>query len=95
MWQSLSFSPQYRSGYCVAVCPAGQDVLGPYLADRDRHVREVVRPLQEKPEYVYVTAGSDAETYTREHFPHKTIRHARTGTRPEPGPDAAPAGEPG
>jgi epoxyqueuosine reductase len=91
MWQSLSFSPQYRSGYCVAVCPAGEDVLGPYLDDPDRHVREVVRPLREKPEYVYVKAGSGTETYVREHFPHKTVRHARAGTRPEPDLDAAPA----
>lgn len=95
MWQSLSFSPQYRSGYCVAVCPAGEDVLGPYLDDQDRHVREVVLPLQQKPEYVYVTAGSDAEAYVREHFPHKTIRHARAGARPEPDLDAAPTREPG
>jgi epoxyqueuosine reductase len=95
MWQSLSFSPQYRSGYCVAVCPAGEDVLGPYLADQERHEREVVRPLREKPEYVYVTAGSDAEAHVRENFPHKTVRHARTGTQPEPGLDAAPAGDAG
>jgi len=93
MWQSLSFSPQYRSGYCVAVCPAGEDVLGPYLADQDQHVREVVRPLQEKPEYVYVKAGSAAEAHAAEHFPHKTIRHARAGTQPEPDLDAAPARE--
>jgi epoxyqueuosine reductase QueG len=95
MWQSLSFSPQYRSGYCVAVCPAGEDVLGPYLDDEDQHVREVLRPLQEKPEYVYVKDGSAAEAYVREHFPHKTIRHARAGTQPEPDLDAAPARETG
>jgi epoxyqueuosine reductase len=95
MWQSLSFSPQYRSGYCVAVCPAGEDVLGPYLADQDQHVRDVLRPLQEKPEYVYVKDGSAAEAYASEHFPHKTIRHARAGAQPEPDLDAAPARESG
>jgi epoxyqueuosine reductase len=93
VWQSLSFSPQYHCGYCVAVCPAGDDVLGRYLDDPDRHAREVVSPLRDKPEYVYVTAGSGAETYAREHFPHKTIRHARPGTRPEPDLDPAPARE--
>jgi epoxyqueuosine reductase len=91
MWQSLSFSPQYRSGYCVAVCPAGEDVLGPYMDDPDQHLREVVRPLREKPEYVYVKADSAAEQYVRDHFPHKTVRHARAGTQPEPDLDAAPA----
>jgi epoxyqueuosine reductase QueG len=95
MWQSLSFSPQYRSGYCVAVCPAGEDVLRPYLDDQDQHVREVLRPLQEKPEYVYVKPGSAAEAYVREHFPHKTVRHARPGTAPEPDLDAAPARDSG
>ncbi|MGW5749175.1 4Fe-4S binding protein, partial [Amycolatopsis sp. NPDC003861] len=34
MWQSLSSPPGYKSGYCLAVCPAGEDVLGPYLEDR-------------------------------------------------------------
>jgi epoxyqueuosine reductase len=94
-WQSLSFTPQYRSGYCVSVCPAGEDVLGPYLDDQDRHAREFLVPLQEKPEYVYVTPDSDAEAYVREHFPHKTIRHARRPVLPEPELDAAPAPETG
>jgi epoxyqueuosine reductase len=94
VWQSLSFSPQYLCGYCVAVCPAGDDVLGPYLADPERYAREVAGPLRDKPEYVYVTAGSDAEAHARAHFPHKTVRHARAGTTPEPGLDPAPAPAP-
>lgn len=90
MWQSLSFTPQYRSGYCVSVCPAGEDVIGPYLDDKDRHAREVLMPLQQKPEYVYVTPDSRAEKYVREHFPHKTIRRARRSSVPEPDLDATP-----
>jgi epoxyqueuosine reductase len=93
-WQSLSFSPQYRSGYCVSVCPAGEDVIGPYLADPDQHAREILLPLQQKPEYVYVAPDSDAEAYVRDHFPRKTIRHARPSVLPEPDLDAAPAPEP-
>jgi epoxyqueuosine reductase len=92
-WQSLSFTPQYRSGYCVSVCPAGEDVIGPYLDDPDQHAREFLLPLQEKPEYVYVTPDSGAESYVREHFPHKTIRRARRPVLPEPDLDAAPAPE--
>ncbi|GAA3391719.1 4Fe-4S binding protein [Cryptosporangium minutisporangium] len=92
-WQSLSFSPQYRSGYCVAVCPAGTDVIGPFLADQEQHEREFLVPLQEKPEYVYVEPESDAEHYVQEHFPHKTIRHARRSDVPAPELDAAPAPE--
>ena len=30
MWQSLSFDPKYKSAYCQAVCPAGDDIIGPY-----------------------------------------------------------------
>src|SRR5215217_794472 len=27
MWQSLSFGANYKSAYCLAVCPAGEDVI--------------------------------------------------------------------
>ena len=32
MWQSLSFKPNYKAAYCLAVCPAGEEVIEPYLA---------------------------------------------------------------
>ena len=35
-WQSLSYGPNYNAAYCLAVCPAGEDVIGPYLADKAR-----------------------------------------------------------
>src|SRR5207302_20644 len=50
MWQSLSFGANYKAAYCLAVCPAGEDVIGPYLTDKAGHLREVVRPLQEPKE---------------------------------------------
>ena len=43
MWQSLSHGANYKSAYCMAVCPAGEDVIGPYLHDRQRHLTEVVQ----------------------------------------------------
>ncbi len=43
VWQSLSFGPQYKAAYCVSVCPAGEDVIGPWLDDRRGHLAEVVR----------------------------------------------------
>jgi ferredoxin len=49
MWQSLSFKPNYKAAYCVSVCPAGEDVIGPFLADRNQHLREVVRPYRTRP----------------------------------------------
>jgi ferredoxin len=30
MWQSLSFKPSYKAAFCLAVCPAGDDVLSPF-----------------------------------------------------------------
>src|ERR671913_280622 len=61
MWQSLSFGANYKAAYCLSVCPAGEEVIGPYLTDKAGHLREVVRPLQEKEETIYVVAGADAE----------------------------------
>ena len=34
MWQSLSFGPNYKAAYCLSVCPAGEDVIGPYLTNK-------------------------------------------------------------
>lgn len=75
MWQSLSFGANYKAAYCMSVCPAGEDVLGPWLDDRKKHLTDVVRPLQAKEEPVYVIEGSDAEEFVTRRYPHKTVRH--------------------
>jgi ferredoxin len=82
MWQSLSFGANYKAAYCLGVCPAGEDVIGPYLINPKRHVAEVVKPLQEKPETVYVVPGSDAESHVHRRFPQKTIKRVGNGLRP-------------
>ena len=82
MWQSLSFGANYKAAYCLAVCPAGEDVIGPYLTDKTRHLQDSVRPLQEKEETVYVTPGSDAEAHVARRFPRKTIKRVGNGLRP-------------
>jgi ferredoxin len=61
MWQSLSFSANYKSAYCQAVCPAGEDVIGPYLADKKGWRDDVVLPLVHREEPVYVASGTPAE----------------------------------
>jgi ferredoxin-NADP reductase/Fe-S-cluster-containing hydrogenase component 2 len=81
MWQSLSHGANYKSAYCMAVCPAGEDVIGPYLEDRERHLRDVVRPLQERAEPVYVVPGSDAEAIARRRFKNKTVKPVSNGIR--------------
>ncbi len=82
MWQSLSFGANYKAAYCLAVCPAGEEVIGPYLTDKAGHLRDTVRPLQEKEETVYVVAGSDAEDHVARRFPLKTIKRVGNGLRP-------------
>ena len=82
MWQSLSYGANYKSAYCMAVCPAGEDVIGPYLHDKQRHLKEVVRPLQERAEPVYVVSGSDAEAVARHKFKNKTVKPVSAGLRP-------------
>lgn len=74
MWQSLSFGANYKSAYCMAVCPAGDDVIAPFLTDRPQYLRDVVRPLQDKDETVYVVRGSDAEEYVARRFPNKQTK---------------------
>lgn len=79
MWQSLSFGANYKSAYCMAVCPAGEDVIGPFLTDRKGYLQDVVRPLQQKEETVYVTPGSDAEEHVARRFPHKKAKRVGNG----------------
>lgn len=83
MWQSLSFKANYKAAYCIAACPAGEDVIAPFLTDRKAFVREVVKPLQDKAETIYVVPGSDAETYVAKRFPHKTLKRVSSGIRPQ------------
>jgi Fe-S-cluster-containing hydrogenase component 2 len=82
MWQSLSHGANYKAAYCLAVCPAGEDVIGPFLADRKAHLKEIVRPLQEKEETIYVTKNSDAEVSVAKRFPHKMVKHVGNSLRP-------------
>ncbi len=81
VWQSLSFGANYKAAYCLAVCPAGEDVLGPFLEQRKTFMDEVVRPLQKKVEPVYVVAGSDAERHLKKRFPHKRPRRVKSTLR--------------
>src|SRR5437763_3755905 len=94
MYQNLASKPiDYLSGYCLSVCPAGEDVIGPFLHDRKQHVREVVKPLQQREEVVYVSEGSSAEAHVRKRFPHKRPRFVTNAPRPDfdlVGPQSTP-----
>ena len=82
LWQSLSYGANYKAAYCLSVCPAGEDVIGPYLADKKEHLTEYVKPLQEKDETVYVLPNSDAEEHVAKRFPHKQVKHVGNSLRP-------------
>jgi ferredoxin len=79
MWQSLSFGANYKSAYCMGVCPAGDDVLAPFVTNRAQYVQEVVRPLQDKEETVYVIPNSDAEEHVARRFPNKHTKRVGNG----------------
>lgn len=83
MWQSLSFGANYKAAYCLAVCPAGEQVISPFKADRKGFVSDVVRPLQQKEETVYVLPRSDAEEHVAKRFPHKQVKRVGHGLRPQ------------
>lgn len=81
-WQSLAYKPNYKAAYCIAVCPAGDDVLGQFVDRRPAFLREVLRPLTERVETVYVVENSDAEAHVRARFPHKRVQRVRSSLRP-------------
>jgi Fe-S-cluster-containing hydrogenase component 2 len=82
VWQSLSFGANYKAAYCLAACPAGEDVIQPFLRDRRGFLGSVVRPLQDKEEVVYVQPNSDAEDHVKRRFPHKQVRRVGAVLRP-------------
>ena len=82
MWQSLSYGICNKSSYCMAACPAGDERIGLYLADRQAYMKQVVKPLQNNTENVFVIPGSDAEAHVAKRYPHKTIRRVGNGLRP-------------
>ncbi len=82
MWQSLVRGGIYRCVYCLAVCPAGEDVIGSFLTDKRAYLDAVVRPLRKKEETVYVVPGSDAEAHVVRRFPWKHVKRVGNGLRP-------------
>ena len=80
-WQSLSFGPQYKAAYCISVCPAGDDLYGIYKNDKKQWNEQIVKPLKNKREPIYVSKDSRAEEYAKRN-PNKEIRYVRNILRP-------------
>ncbi|ANW66503.1 (4Fe-4S)-binding protein [Mycobacterium sp. djl-10] len=81
MWQSLSFKANYKAAYCLAVCPAGEEVIEPYLDDRKGFMDLVLKPLQEKVETLYVLPDSAAKAHAEKRYPHKPVKVVDSGIR--------------
>lgn len=76
LWQSLLFGFNHKCGYCQAVCPAGTIGMSQYAADKKAYVQQIVKPLKERAEPVYVVAGSQAEIRVKSNS-QKDIRFAK------------------
>jgi len=81
MWQSLSFKANYKAAYCLAVCPAGEEVIEPYLENRKGFMDLVLKPLQDKKETLYVLTNSEAKEHAERRFPHKNVKVVDSGIR--------------
>jgi hypothetical protein len=57
-------------------------VTAPFREDRKGYLEEVVQPLQDKEETVYVVPGSDAEAHVTRKFPHKRPKKVRGSLLP-------------
>ncbi len=82
MWQNLSIGAQTKCDRCVAVCPAGKEVIGEFLRDRPGYTKRTLKRYQEKQETIYILRDSDAEAHVKSHFPQKTMKYVGNGTRP-------------
>lgn len=80
-WQSLTYGHFYRCSYCIAVCPGGKKSGIIYNKDRKDYFSEIVKPLKDKKEPVYVIKGTRAERHAR-HNNNKEIRYVRNTIRP-------------
>jgi epoxyqueuosine reductase len=87
MWQTLAYKPTVRCAYCVAVCPAGEDVVGLFRDDPKLHLDRTARRYQARAESIYVTPGSPAEDHLVHNFPAKRPRHVQYSS-PRPDPEA-------
>lgn len=81
MWQSLSDGICNKSSYCMAACPAGDEMIGQYLEDQKGYVSRVLKPLQDKKETIYALPGSDVEAHVSKHFPGKSVKRVGNGIR--------------
>ncbi len=82
MWQHLAIGTQTRCDRCMAICPAGEAVIGEYLEDRKTYTNQYLKMFRDLAETVYVVKGSDAEQHVQTNFPAKQTKTISNGIRP-------------
>ncbi len=82
IWQSLFSGVSYKCTNCMAVCPGGEDNIGPYAEDPKGYRESLVKRMQDRKETAYVVKGSDAEAHVLKRFPHKPVSYVHGCTRP-------------
>ncbi len=82
MWQHLAIGAQTRCDRCMAVCPAGEAVIGEYLEDRQTYTKQYLNTFRNLSETIYVVKGSDAEQHVQANFPAKQSKVISNGIRP-------------
>ena len=81
MWQGLTYSISNTCSNCVAVCPVGEDVIGPYIEDRKGYSDRVAKTIRERGGQIFVVPGSDAEAHALKYAPER-IKRVGSGRRP-------------
>ncbi len=79
LWQSLMYKMDYKCGYCMAVCLAGDDPGADFRDEKQAFIRKVFRPLKKRKESVYVVPGSEAESRASQTHP-KEVRRVGQGS---------------
>ena len=80
-WQSLTFGYGYKCCNCMAVCPAGEDGVESYSSDKKAYYQQIVKPLKDEVEPIYVLAETQAEKKVKSN-PNKEARIVHTPMRP-------------
>jgi len=80
-WGPIISKPNYKAAYCLAVCPAGAEVIEQYLDDREGLMDLVLKPLQDMKETLYVLPNSQAKAYAERRYPHKKVKVVDSGMR--------------
>ena len=77
MWQSLAFGANYKAAYCLSVCPAGEDVIGPFSpTGRNTCSKSSGRCRRRRRRFTSCPAPTPKPT-SGSRFPHKTVEARR------------------